>query len=490
MELKMKRRDFIFFLVCIGLGWLAEISFFHGEIGISYLVFITGFYVVLFGRYKLAFYNRRIGLLLMVAIWVLAGSYTFYDNVLFRHVNVLFIPVLVFFHIVLITSPNNINWSKPAFVAYLIRKLQQGIKYSTRFCKLGLKKVFKNMDEQTAQTIKRIIIGMVIGIPLLFVITSLLMSADSVFQDMVLQLPEFILQLNFLEGLFRAILVFGFSFLFFGIFQVLYVRLKPPKESFRPINTQQKELRWDGVIAITILVLLNVVYVLFTIIQFTYFFNGGLQSGFTYAEYARRGFFELVFVTLINWSLLISFLKLVKEDSSSMKLMLKVMYSLLILVSGVMLTSAYQRLSLYETAYGFTLDRLLAHAFMIFLMVIFAYTFIRVWVERLSILHFYLIVALVFYTGLNAISLEKIVVSNNLERYEETGKIDIYYLSRLSYTGLDGLMDLYEKEPDYPELINLLSHRKQWVDDQQDSTWQSFNFTKQRVTQRLEELDY
>nr|WP_155669432.1 DUF4173 domain-containing protein [Ornithinibacillus caprae] len=483
----MRRQDIIFLLICVGLGVLAELSFFHGRIGVSYLAFITGFYAVLFGRYKLSFNNRRIGLLLMVAIWLLAGSYAFYDNVLFRSLNFLLIPVLVFFHIVLITSPNNINWSKPAFVVLLIKKLEQAIQYSSKFCKLSLKKVFKNMDDQAAQTIKRIVIGLVIGVPLLFIITGLLMSADAVFQDIVLRLPEFVLELNFLEGTFRFILAILFALLFFGVFQVLHVRPKT-KENVGLVN-EKTTVKWDSIIAITILALLNAVYVLFTVIQFKYFFNDGLQSGYTYAEYARRGFFELIFVTLINWSILISFLKLVKEDRRPLKVALKIMYSLLIIVSGVMLTSAYQRLSLYEAAYGFTLDRVLAHAFMIFLMVIFAYTFVRVLLERLSILHFYLIIGLVFYTGLNAISLEKIVVDNNIERYEATGKIDIYYLSHLSYTGLDGLVDLYEADPDIPELKELLVEQKSVLKNEGEDSWQSFNFMKQRVTKRMEELD-
>ncbi|SHF70870.1 protein of unknown function [Ornithinibacillus halophilus] len=483
----MKRNDLLFLLVCLGLGLLAEQSFFHERIGVSYLVFITGFYAVVLGRYRLAFHNRRIGLLLMVSIWVLAGTYAFYDNLLFRGLNMLLIPLMVFFHIVLITSPDGTKWSKPAFVALLMDKFSRGINYSVRFSKISFRKVFKNMTDNTAQVIKRIFIGMVIGLPLLFVITGLLMSADSIFQDIVLKVPEFILGLNFIEGVFRSILVLLIGLLFFGIFQVLHTHSKP-KEDFSRLK-EKPALNWDGITAVTILILLNSVYVLFAIVQFKYFFNEELLSGYTYAEYARRGFFELIFVTLINWSILISFLKLVREGRKKLKVVLKVMYSLLVLVSGVMLTSAYQRLTLYETAYGFTLDRVLAHAFMIFLMVVFAYTFIRIWLEKLSIFHFYIIIGLIFYAGINAVGLEKIVVNNNLERYEETGKIDIYYLNHLSYTGLDGLMDLYEIDPDYPELKQILIDRKQSLDGMKNESWQSFNVMKQKVTNRLNELD-
>ncbi|MFC4024660.1 DUF4153 domain-containing protein [Oceanobacillus longus] len=486
MEIQVNQKDILFLLVCLGLGILTEISFFHGKIGLSYPVFITGFYFVLFLRFRLTFNHRRIGLLLMGAIWVLAGGYLFYDNEFFHQLNLLIIPILVFFHIVLITSPNEFRWSKPEFMTLLTMKFQEGMQYSSAFCKGIFKGIFKNMNEQETQTIKRILIGLVIGIPLLLMITGLLMSADAVFQDIVLRVPEFVLQFNFLEGTLRVAAVILFTLLFFSIFQVLQVT-KPAVNSI--IDREKKKIRWDSVIAVTILSMLNAVYVLFAAIQFTYFFSDGLQGGFTYAEYARRGFFELVFVTLINWTILISFLKLVKDNRKGMKLTLKVMNSLLIVVSGVMLVSAYQRLNMYEAAYGFTLDRVLAHAFMIFLIVIFAYTLIRVWIERLTLLHFYIIVGLTFYTVLNAMNIEEIIVDNNLDRFEETGKIDVYYLNSLSYTGLNGLIALYEVEPEYPELENILINRKQQMERQPEGSWQSFNFTRQKVMEKLKELE-
>lgn len=486
MKVQTNQRDWWFLLVCLVLGVLAELSFFHSKIGISFLIFIAGFYAVVFFRFPFSFTHRRIGILIMLSVWMLAAGYLLYDNTLFQLLNLIIIPVLVYFHIVLITSPNSLKWSTPGFVLLLSDKLGRGFKYSYAFCSKTFRQVFRNMDDKTAQIIKRILIGLVIGAPLLLFITFLLMSADAVFQDLVLRLPTFLLQLNFMEGITRALIIIFCTLLFFGVFQVLRER---PERDLPVRDKEDLSGKWDSITALTILILLNAVYVLFVVIQFTYFFSDGLQDGLTYAEYARRGFFELIIVTLINWTILISFLKLVHEPKKQLKLTIKLMYTLLIILSGVMLLSAYQRLSMYEAAYGFTMDRILAHAFMIFLMVIFAYTFIRVWVERLSLLHFYLIMGLVFYTALNVIHLEEIIVDKNLERYESTEKIDIHYLNQLSYTGIEGLIRLYEQEPDYPGLATILQDRKEWVRLYDAEGWQSYNFTKQKVTQELLELD-
>ena len=485
MDFQIKKRDWLFLLVCIGLGVLAEVSFFHGSIGVSFLVFLSGFCVVLLIRYRFSFTHNRVGILLMVCIGLLAGSYAFYDNSLFYNLNLLVVPVLLFSHIVLITSPQKLQWDTPEFLCLLKDKLGQGGVYCSAFFSKGMKEVFKNMGENTVQNVKRIAIGLLISVPLLALITGLLMSADAVFQAIILRFPKFIFQLDFQEQFLRLLLIVFFSLLFFSVFQVLRVKAKPVQLYD---DRQKQTTSWDGITALTILVLLNSVYVLFTVIQFTYFFSDGLQGGFTYAEYARRGFFELLIATLINWTVLTSCLKMVKVKNKGMNLALKLLYSLLIGVSGVMLTSAYQRLSMYEEAYGFTFDRILAHASMIFLMVIFAYTFIRVWMERLSLVHFYLIAGLLFYIGLNVSHIEQIIVDQNLERYEWTEKIDINYLNSLSYTGVDGLIELYEMEPGYQGLRRILIKRQDWLEAQSDKSWQSFNITKQRVKQRLENL--
>ena len=135
------------------------------------------------------------------------------------------------------------------------------------------------------------------------------------------------------------------------------------------------------------------------------------------------------------------------------------------------------------------IDRLLAHSFMVFLIVIFAYTLIRVWLENLPILHFYLISAFVFYTLLNVINLEEIIVENNLARYEETGKIDIHYLHTLGAEGLKGLIHLYEQEPDLPELKQVLIQHKSYVESTNDSSWQAYNFAREEVEKLLTELE-
>ncbi len=481
----VSKNEWLFLIACIGLGWLAEISFLHGRIGISYPLFILGFYGVFFLRYRLDFQHRRIGMLMMVVIWMLASTFVFYDNDFFHSLNILVIPVLVFSHIVLITRPNNFTWETPKFIVQVLIIFNKGIHHSGVFIVKVFQQVFKGMNPRTAYVLRGIIIGLLIGVPLLALITGLLMSADDVFYDVVIHVPEFILQINVLEYGFRLIFIVTTSLLFFGIFQVL----KKDSEQLNGIKMFPPILSWNSLTAITILLLLNIVYVLFVAIQFKYFFSGNLIEGMTYASYARRGFTELVVVMIINWTILLYFFKKIHTESRLAKIVLQLLYSLLIMTSGIMLASAFQRLSLYEAAYGFTIDRVLAHTFMIYLMIIFAYTLIRVWIERISLIHFFLIVGLIFYTGINVFNVEQFIVDKNFERYEETGKIDIYYLGSLSYTGWNGLIELYKEDKDFEEVEDELIYLKRQVKNEYRRSWQSFNFAREKFKEEISQLD-
>ena len=143
MEMKIGKSDWIFLLLCMLLGIFAEEAFFRAEIGISYLLFVTAFYALFFCRYRgFSFSHQRFGYLLLICIWILAASYFLNDNQFFFALNILVIPALVFFHLVVITSQKSIRWNKPAFITYMFTRLAAALKYNFIFAAL-VGKIFK-----------------------------------------------------------------------------------------------------------------------------------------------------------------------------------------------------------------------------------------------------------------------------------------------------------------------------------------------------------
>src|SRR4051812_49016326 len=95
METKIGKSDWLFLLLCLLLGILAEEAFFCGKVGISYFVFISGFYSVFFWRSRrFQFSHQRLGYLIICCIWLLSASFFLNDNMLFYALNLLVIPVL------------------------------------------------------------------------------------------------------------------------------------------------------------------------------------------------------------------------------------------------------------------------------------------------------------------------------------------------------------------------------------------------------------
>lgn len=481
--MKISKSDWIFLLLCLVLGIVAEESFLRAEIGISYLVFTIVLYGIFFWRYRgFTFSHQRFGYLLIICIWLLSASYFINDVPFFYALNILFIPSLVIFHLVLITSPRNLLWNKPVFIVYLFTKIFDALKYNIGITSLLGKGLKQGMDESKYQLWKKVLMGVVISLPVLFVVLQLLMSADSQFERMIGGIPQWFKYVD-AEIVGRTIAVFIYTFAFFGFIQVLFQ--KQTKVTKQPDPSQHFQL--DAIISITVLVIINSVYVLFTIVQFTYFFSGTLQGDFTFAEYARKGFFELVFVTLINLSIIVFVLTFMRGISGIMKRLTQILLTILILASAIMLSSAFIRLSMYEEAYGYSFIRVMAHSFMIFLTVIFMYTLIKIWMERLSLFHFYFICSLLYYTTMSVIDVEKIIVKKNIERYEQTGKIDINYLNSLAFTGVVGLIELYEKEENIPGLKEILIERKNMAKEQIPA-WQSYNLKREQANEMLSEL--
>lgn len=484
MEIKLEKKDWLFLLLCLLLGIVAEEAFFPDQIGISYFVFISVFYAIFYWRFRtFSFSHQRVGYLVLISIWLLSAGYYLYDVIVFYVLNILVIPVMVIFHLALITSPKKMEWNKLSFLLYALLRLGNGLLYPFRLF-AHLTGILKRSSHPEKYLVwKKVLIGIAISIPMLFVILNLLISADAQFERLLSNLPN-LLSFN-PETIFRSIVILIYTFGFFGFLQVLL---------YKKIQVVQKEgiansMSLDGIITLTVLLLLDLVYVLFVAVQFKYFFSGTLEDGFTYAEYARRGFFELLFVTLINLTVTTVVIQLTKNALGALKKTIQLALTVLVLSSGVLLISAFMRMSMYEDAYGFTFLRILVTTFMIFLMVIFAYTLVKIWLERLSLFHFYFMASIIFYTGINLVNLDQIVVDRNLARFETTGKIDIHYLNSLSSTGVLGLIQLYEKNPDVPGLEELLKQRKSDRKSIKSDTWQSHNLVRDKAYEKLGELD-
>lgn len=297
--------------------------------------------------------------------------------------------------------------------------------------------------------------GVLIALPLLLAFGALLSSADLIFKDRLGNLFAWMKFENFSEFIGRSIYVLILAYLLAGAYIHALTRsaeektLSPDKELVKPFLGYTE--------AITVLTLVNLLFLGFLIVQFRYFFAGQANislQGFTYAEYARRGFFELLAVTLISLGLHYLLDMFTKRSTDKEKRTFSALELLLILQVGVMLVSAFQRLSLYEAAYGFTTLRTLTHIFMIWLGVLLAASALMQLFKRFNRLA--LVFFLVFFgftLTLSLVNVDKFIAQRNIEHAIAGNPLDARYLvHNLSDDGIPTLFEYWERA-DMPDEI-------------------------------------
>lgn len=180
-----------------------------------------------------------------------------------------------------------------------------------------------------------------------------------------------------------------------------------------------------------VLVSVNGLFALFLGLQVSYFFGNMpavAGSGVTYAEYARRGFGELT-VAATMATMLVVWLDQ-HADRGQGEARARFAALALIFLVQLLLDSAYRRVSLYESAYGYTAARLYARVYMIGVSLALVALGIEIWshvdvrrlVRRVSLLGVASVVALCCWNH------EAWIARQNIDRFGSTGRLDETYL--------------------------------------------------------------
>ncbi|BAJ63919.1 hypothetical protein ANT_18930 [Anaerolinea thermophila UNI-1] len=336
--------------------------------------------------------------------------------------------------------------------------------------------------------------GILLSLPVLGVLVILLASADLVFAER-LQTVFGALRLDkFPETLFRLFYVCVLTVIFCGVllhtfFPVYPVQPTREKRLFPPF------LGWtESSIVLSSVILL---FVFFVILQFQYLFGGQAnihEAGFTYAEYARRGFGELVWVALISLMLILSLHAVCRCDTSSYQRGFIFLSSLLIILVSVILASAMQRLILYEQAYGFTRLRTYTHIFIpwlggLFLAVLGLLITNRM--HQLAPVLFILVIGFGLCVGFW--NIDGWIARQNVQRVLAGEDLDGEYLQILSADAVPELIRLVQ-EKGLPEsakeelLIGLACRASQSAVSV--PAWQSFNLSEARAQKLLSSHAY
>jgi len=331
---------------------------------------------------------------------------------------------------------------------------------------------------------RRVFTGLLIALPILLVFSLLFSQADAVFSANMDYFFSFLKDYDFSEFISRLIFISIFTFLFLGIY--LHALSKNHNEEI----TNDKEKK--GIIGFveTLVVQISVIllFLSFVFIQFKYFFGGESNidfTGYTYAEYARNGFNELVFTTILTVALVILISFFNKTKTVKQQNLIKSLSTLLLSLNFVLLYSAMKRLNLYESAYGFSRVRTYTHVFIICLAVFLVAIIALDWLKKQKFYAFSVLVfSMVFIASLNIVNVDRLIVSKNIEHYLNNNQLDTYYLQILSVDAVKPLTEAYLDNPDeeikkaiicHAMNTNLYSYDLEYY---VDYSWASFHFSR------------
>ena len=482
------------------LSILMSILFWHREPGISVVLFVVPTLLVIYLNLKQSqkIKNKK-GIYWCIPIILLSLTYFIFNNTLFQGLN---IPIILALIIIMCMDMTETQLSETRFIRNVVSKI---FKPFSNFKKvLGTVKVKEKIKEEKQNEkivfIKKLLKSLIIAVPLLLIVISLLSEADSVFENIFHEIPNYFSKLfssvTAIDIFWRIIWII-FNFFYISSFILMFVNEEKKQETRTEKDKTQKISTFTQN---TILVSLNLIYLIFSIIQFKYLFiNAGKTADFDYAQYARTGFFQLMMVSLINFGIL----KIGKvEQKEKLNTILKIT---MIVFTLVIIISAIFRMYLYEQAYGYTYLRLFVYFVLATEILILIPVTMNLLGKNLNTFKISLEIIVTMYVILNLINIDSIIASKNINRYlndMENKKLDLYYI--MNSTGTDAIKEKIKILNQSPEGLSItaqtrlndikreakiyLKGNKKYYQNK-NMKWQEFNLSKNKAKEILKYID-
>jgi hypothetical protein len=254
----------------------------------------------------------------------------------------------------------------------------------------------------------------------------------------------------------------------------------------RPLQTSmprapRRLTPWEWAIP---LVLLDALFLAFVVVQLTVLFGGHEHvlrtAGLTYAEYARQGFWQLLAAAALTFAVVGAAVLVADAPRRPQRVILRLLLGVLCVLTIVVVASALRRLLLYEEAFGLTRLRLLAEAIALWFGGLFALVVtagliapVRRRLPRMAIVG--TAAALLAFSFVNP---DGLIAERNVERWRDTGRLDVAYLQTLSADAAPALTHL-------PPALRRRALAPLAVRLAAGEPWSSFNLSRESARSQL-----
>lgn len=327
------------------------------------------------------------------------------------------------------------------------------------------------------------LLGILITVPLLGIVMSLLVEADAAFEAMMEILPD----INFGEAVITVLMGVGIFIFMYSRCTALVHR---PKAAFSSDITTKGINKWT---VNTVLTGVCLVYLLYLVSQLAYFisgFSGIVPRGYTLAEYARRGFFEMTWLCVINLSIIIVTSLVIRKSGNRVPLGTRFLCLFIGLVTLFMVAVASAKMWIYIGGYGLTRARVLTQLIIVFFGIAAISVSISQFTKKPRYMQVLIITALLLGGAAFWADVDTVVATYNVNAYLEGDleTVDVEYLSELTSGAIPQIARLAEESED-PDVV------MDAVRVLQDSyaSWDDFrdwNYARGQASECLKEGDW
>ncbi len=259
-----------------------------------------------------------------------------------------------------------------------------------------------------------VLMGLAIALPLAIFVSWLLALADSVFADVLGRIFDLNVSVS------HAVSVIIEGIVWFAVITIFFYALIS-RQTDRPVPSDTRELRqWESVVAVTFTAVLLVIYAVFCFIQIRYLFAGlimgdmKLPGGTSYAQYAREGFFQLLFVSALNGLIVLRCTRRFGRGRA-----LQIILTAICACTYIMMLSSALRMTLYVQTYGLTFLRILVWWFLAVLAILMGAILVFIYRPGFPLLRFFVAVGLASWLILAYSRPDRLSVLYNNYRFGE-----------------------------------------------------------------------
>ena len=475
-------------LISFGLAVMFNYLFFGKFIGISVAVFTVTLLVAvfLFGLRNQVSMKKQRWLMLLIAFFAFMPSVRANEFLTFLNVCATFGLLMLLAHD-LVGTPIALMKLRDYILLVIFVPFRMFGRVISTVVTLGqIHSSVKNRDVWI-----RALKGSVLAVPILIIFGALFSQADLAFSQF---LKGFVnVNITEFEVKYLTLLAFAFVATLSFLSYIFFPQPVQPGTSLKQEYALKSNLQsGKGIEVLVFLGLIATLFLVFIGFQVTYLFGGEaniIHAGFTYAEYARRGFWELLVVAIMSLVILLASEKYAKVESKR-DIMFLIPSIVLIVEVIIVIAAAFKRLSLYIHTYGMTTLRFYVAAFIVLLLVLFiilAFKFIKCKQEQFFFFGT-LISVITFLVVVNIINPDAYIMRSNIEQFNRTGKVDTTYIEELSVDATSGKIELYSKlEGDYKEdlLSSIIEDKGRLLES--SLNWQSANLSRYKALNLLKD---